>query len=144
MALVNRDKDSSEQRINLQATYSGVLATGVTLSVGMVPWPCTLDAVRVSAFGLSGTPTVDLRIQRFITGTGFTSIAGGMTSLTVPALGTSGIGVGVLASSGNSLLNLQAGDVVSLVTGGSNSATTGLAASLVLKATQDIKSHFGV
>jgi len=147
MPIVNRDLDSSSQRVVINSSHgfaAGVVGTGVTLTCALVPWPSTLDAVRVGAFGLSGAPAVALSVNRLIVGTGFTTMTLGMTSLTVPAFGTSGMGSGVLAASGNSLLVLQAGDLLCLTTSGAATAAIGYVASFVLKATQDIKSSFGI
>ena len=142
MAINNRTLDASLQRQTFQAAY-GVVGTGVTLSACVVPYASTLDAVRVTANGLSGSPTIDLRVWRFIVGTGVTTIAGGATTLTAQALGTSGIQSMVLASSGNSLLNLLANDVITLTTGGANTAAS-YTVSVVIKNTQDIRTSFGV
>ena len=110
----------------------------------VIPYPATLDGVRVAAAGISGTPTYDLRVLRFIAGAGVTTIAGGATTLTGVAVGTSGIQSMVLASSGSTLLNLLAGDMITLTSGGANSAVTGLNVSVVVKALQDIKTSFGI
>lgn len=142
MAINNRTLDPSLQRQVFQSSY-GVVATGVTLSALVVPYASTLDAVRVTANGLSGSPTIDLRVWRFIVGTGVTTIAGGATTLTAQALGTSGIQSMVLASSGSSLLNLLANDVITLTTGGANTAAS-YTVSVVIKNTQDIRTSFGV
>jgi hypothetical protein len=142
MGVTNRDKDVSEQKENLFVNF-GAVATGATLQLGIVPWPCELKAVRVAANGLSGSPTVDLRILRFVVGAGMTSIAGGATQLTVQAVGTSGPQSMVLASAGSSLLQLQAGDVILAAHGAANTNVLGVSYSLVLQALQDIKSHFG-
>lgn len=143
MAITNRALDASEQRQVFQADFA-LTGTGATLLIAQVPFNSTLEAVRIAAQGLSGSPTYDLRVWRFITGTGVTSIAGGATTLTGVAMGTSGIQSMVLAASGNTLLNLLANDVITLTSGAANTAVTGLAVSLVVKAVQDIKTSFGV
>lgn len=142
MGLTNRDKDSSEQKQTFTASF-GAVATGSTLSLAVVPWPAELKAVRAAAHGLSGSPTVDLRILRFVSGAGMTAIAGGMTTLTLQAVGTSGVQSGALASAGSSLLQLQAGDVITATHGAANTNVLGVSYALVLQALQDIKSHFG-
>lgn len=142
MAINNRTLDPSLQRQVFQCNL-GLVGTGVTVSACVIPYASTLDAVRVVANGLSGSPTIDLRVWRFIVGTGVTSIAGGATTLTAVALGTSGIQSMVLASSGSSLLNLLANDVITLTTGGANTAAS-YAVAVVVKNTQDIRTSFGV
>lgn len=141
MAIVNRTLDPSQQQSEYTATYP-LTATGVTLQIAAIPYPATLKAVAVSAIGLSGAPTFDLRVQRFIVGTGVTSIAGGATTLTATAWGTSGVQSMVLAASGNSLLSLQSKDVLALAVGGSNTAAANIVAAVVIQATQDILSWF--
>ena len=143
MAITNRAKDVSEQRDVLQSSFQ-LTVTGATLFAAVIPYPATLDGVRVAAAGISGTPTYDLRVLRFIAGAGVTTIAGGATTLTGVAVGTSGIQSMVLASSGSTLLNLLAGDMITLTSGGANSAVTGLNVSVVVKALQDIKTSFGI
>jgi len=142
MAIVNRSLDASEQRkaftMNLQA-----VATGVTIQAMIVPYASVLEGVKVAAAGLSGSPTYDLRIWRFIAGTGVTTIAGGATTLTAVAVGTSGVQSMVLASSGSTLLNLLANDVITLTSGAANTAVTNLTVGIVVKAVQDIKTVYG-
>ncbi len=142
MAIVNRGLDPSQQAVSFGAAY-GPLGTGVTSPVLVVPYPCTLSQAKAAAFGISGTPTLVLSIQRFITGSGVTSYLGGMTTLTLQAAGTSGVQSVVTAAQGSTALNLQQGDVIMATTGGSNAAVTGLAVSLVLKASQDVRQFFG-
>lgn len=141
MAIVNRTLDASQQQSEYVATYP-LTATGVTLQLAAIPYPSTLKNVVVSAIGLSGAPTFDLRVQRFIVGTGVTSIAGGATTLTATAWGTSGVQSMVLAASGSSLLSLQAKDVLAVAVGGSNTAAANIALGVVIQATQDILSWF--
>lgn len=143
MAIINRDLDVSEQLRVLENSYQGV-ATGATLLVACAPYPAELRAVRLAAIGLSGSPTYAFGIARFIVGSGYTFITGGMTTLTATAYGTSGIQSGVLASQGSSLLQLLANDQLVLVSGASNAAAAQLQVSFVLQALQDIRSSFGV
>lgn len=146
MAVVNRTLDASEQRKVISQSYN-TLATGVTRIIGVVPWPCTLEAGQLAAFGVSGAPTYAVAVQRFIVGAGLTAItiATGTSNLP-PAYGTSGVGISamILPAAGSTLLNLQANDVLYFVSGGTNSAVVDLAVSLVLKPIQDIKLNFGL
>lgn len=143
MGVTNRSLDASEQRKVLGAAY-GAVATGATLHACIVPFNSTLEGIRVAAEGLSGAPTYAMRIQRFIAGAGITAIAGGATTLTATAFGTSGLQSMVLAAAGSTLLNLLAGDIITLTSGGANTAATNLSVSVVVKATQDIKTQFGI
>lgn len=150
MAVVNRTLDATEQRkVGVIQWSNGVtlVGTGVTRVMGIVPWPSTLDAGQIAAFGLSGAPSYELSVNRFIIGSGFTTyvIAVGASNIP-PAYGTSGVGISamILPASGSTLLNLQANDVLYLVSGVANTAATYLAVSLVLKPTQDIKYNFGL
>lgn len=143
MGITNRAKDSSEQREVFEAHYA-LTATGVTIPVCVVPFASTLDAVRVAAHGLSGSPTYQLAVNRFITGAGLTTMTAAATLLTATAFGTSGLQSVVLAASGSSFLNLMAGDVVFMASGAANTAVNSISVAVVLKALQDIKTNFGV
>ena len=149
MGINNRTLDPSEQKKDIQFT-AGALATGVTGVAAYIPWTATVAAAQLAAFGLSGTPTVALYVNRFIPGTGFTAftITGAQTAV---AFGTSGVIAvtsqsgaitgGVSFSVGTSLLTLFPNDVVQYQTGGTNSAVTGLTGLLVLTPVQDVKQH---
>ncbi len=141
MAIVNRSLDPSQQQAVIENSFQAV-ATGATLLVAAIPFPATLKQIKVACQGVSGSPTYDLRVWRFIVGTGVTTIAGGATTLTGQAMGTSGIQAVVLAAAGSSFLNLQAGDVLTLTSGTASTAVTGLAVDVVIQATQDIVSWF--
>lgn len=147
MAIVNRDLDSSQQVVNFSAPFqlatlaAGTVGVGLTAAVCVVPMPGQLVAAAVSCQGLSGAPNLSLWVNRFIVGTGFTSIAIG-ASLVAQALGTSGgqtfnVGAGVTWP-------LQAGDVINIVGVGANTAVAAGTVTIAIKALQDIKSQFGV
>lgn len=140
MGIQNRDLDVSEQQHvfeeNLGATGQSVLRT-----ICDVPYPASLQSVKIVAQGLSSVSTLNLQVQRFITGTGVTAIAGGATALTVLAMSTSGPMSMVLAAAGSSFLQLQAGDCIQVISSGAG-AVTDLAVAVVLKALQDAKSFF--
>lgn len=142
MSVNNRTLDPSEQKKNINVNL-GATATGATAIALHVPFNCNLNAVQVSAFGLSGAPTVSLVNNRFIPGTGFTAITVAVgTSNAVPAYGTSGVlAAGILL--GASFTQLFANDVLMIVTGGSNAAVTGLGAVLVIQPIQDVKTFVG-
>ncbi len=143
MAITNRSLDVSEKNRVIWANY-GLTVTSKVLNVAMIPYPCTLQAARLAVKGVSNSPTYQLKVDRFIVGAGTTTIAGGATTLTPLAIGTSGISSFVLAAAGSSFLSLQTGDVVTVTTAVANTAVDDLSISLVVQAVQDIKTSFGV
>lgn len=148
MAIVNRTLDVSEKRKTYSSSFyagaAGILA-GATLHLLVVPSNGKLAAIQVACTGLSGAPALDFAVQRFIVGTGVTTIAGGATALTLPNWGTSGTIAVVLAASGSSFLNLLANDVlVAHTSGTTDDACKQLQLSIVIEATQDIKLSLGI
>lgn len=146
MGIINRDKSNTERRetfeVNLLAT-----ATGVTGTVVSVPYPSSLDLIQVSAFGVSGAPTLQFFVNRFIPGTGATSFILGTTTAVVD-YGTSGVislTMGVsLPQIGSTLTQLQTNDVLVFQTGAANTAVKGMVIAAVLRPLVDIKRHFGI
>lgn len=144
MAIVNRDLDASQQKDVLCAQLKTV-NTGVTMPVMAIPYPCTIQALRVGAIGTSGAPQWDFLVSRFIVGTGNTVFTIGISNLILAAIGTSGsLGHSGLAAAGSTLLNLAANDVLMVNASGANTNVTDATLSLIVKKTQDILSHFGV
>ncbi len=143
MGVTNRSLDVSEKNRILQVNY-GLTATGKVLNVAMIPYPCVLQAAVLAAKGVSNAMTVQLKVDRFIVGSGATTIIGGATTLISQAVGTSGIQSFVLAAAGSSFLSLQQGDVVTATTAVANAAADDVSIGLVVQAVQDIKSSFGV
>lgn len=148
MAVANRDLDVTEQRKVFELTVlTAALVTGSTSIVALVPYVSTLDSAMLAITGISGAPTYQLNVDRFIPGAGFTTIivATG-TSNTPGAFGTSGVGGGsgmILAPAGSTLLNLLPNDMLMLTTGGSNAAAKALAMGVVILPIQDLKTDFG-
>ncbi len=145
MAIVNRTLDPSEER-KVMSVKAGATANGVTAIIGTVAYPSVLQAGVVAAFGISGAPSYQVTVNRFIVGTGVTAIivATG-TSNTPLAYGTSGALQLKLAAAGSTLLNLLADDVLMVTQGASSSdAVTGFALDLVILPIQDIKVFFGI
>lgn len=138
MPLVNRDKDQSEQR-EVYSVISGAVATGVTLPLVNIPFPSTLVAVAEAVYGLSGAPTHNLWVYRFAGG--FTAIQIG-ASYNVTAFGTSGVLSHSLYAAAT--FPLLAGDQLVLNTVGANTSVASAQITVVVKALQDIKNHFGV
>ena len=141
MAIVNRDLFSTQQR----DCYSAALAptaTGLTYAIMTVPYPATLIAANVSANGLSGAPNYSLWLQRFIAGSGITSIPMG-TSQVITTFGTSGA-IGFSLNGSGASFPLLAGDALILSTAAANTSSASTSVTIVIQALQDIKSHFGV
>lgn len=143
MAIVNRDKDTSEQRDVY--FYSNPLISGTSSLINLAASSCgqQLLVVASQAFGVSGSPIVGLQVQRFVVGSGLTTIPlNGSSLLTISALSSSGIQIHSLPT-GSSLLLLQKGDMVQAVTSGANTAAV-YAFECVLLTIQDLKQNFGV
>lgn len=143
MAIVNRDKDASEQNYVLSYSAPAVVATGATLFAALVPSPGQLLEFKVSGAGLSGAPTYNVEIHRW-TSAGATQIAPGSAITLAVAFGVSGSAIGATYAAASSLAAVQAGDVLVIKSGGANTASTGLVAAFVVKATQDIKKSFDI
>lgn len=140
MAIVNRDLDSSQQRETYVSTIAPT-ATGLTYLLAVVPFPAQLIAVQQTAVGLSGAPNHSLWLNRFVVGSGITTMIFG-NSIVVTANGTSGPQGFSLATAASFLL--QAGDVLLLSTAAANTAAASVAVTTVVKALQDYKTSFGV
>lgn len=151
MPIVNRDLDVSEQKYVLSQTITSaqsgttlaMFGNGVTCVVASVPCASELKAVNIAAFGLSGAPTAELKVHRFIAGAGITVITGLASSMIMQTFGTSGALSASLVASGSTLLNLLAGDQICLHAGTANTAADKVIVGVVLKALQDIISHYG-
>ena len=141
MAIVNRDKDSSEQK-STHHISSGLVATGVTLPVMQVPYQAEIKDVKLAAQGLSGSPFYSLEVLRW--GAGITAILGLANTLTAAAIGNSQAPQGFsLQASGNTLIQVEQGDLIVLRSGAANTAADLVQVTVVLQALQDIKTHFG-
>lgn len=145
MALVNRDKDASEQRDVLTYTSPAVVGVSLLVNLGIAPCAQQMIAIQVAAFGLSSTPILNFQINRFITGLGNTTIIGGFTSLSIAAaFGTSGPAATLVPlTAGSTLVQLLRGDLVQVVTSGANSAAN-YVISAVVQTLQDVKTNYGV
>lgn len=147
MAIVNRDLDASQQREVYQCMVgqgaSSLIATGTTAAIALVPFAAQLVAAQCVGFGVSGAPTVTFDITRQNSG-GVTTITGIVSALTLSAAGVTPVvqSQGFTISSGSSLVSLQANDIVHMRTGASNTAMVAATVTLVVKALQDIKTHF--
>ncbi len=137
MAIINRDLGTSQKQETWQCQVDPTI-TGQTYALAILPFPAELTAATQSAVGLSGAPNHSLWIQRFVAGSGVTSINIG-ASLVTGAFGTSG-GQSFTISGYSNLL--QTGDLILLSTAASNTATLQTTVTLVVKALQDIKTYF--
>lgn len=149
MALVNREKDASEQKdyivyASAGAAGASTLATGVTRMIGMMPYPCVLQSVGFAALGCSGAMAVTFAKTAF-TATGVTTYTVSISNMILQNFGTSGqIGYSGLAAAGSTLLNFQAGDQLLISTSVANTACTDLLLNIVVKKVQDIVSYNGI
>jgi hypothetical protein len=136
MAIVNRDKDTSEQREVIVYNRS-VVAPG---SFPIWTAPFNFEVIRVSASGraISQAPTVRVDIKKF----GGTDSISMMVALAYPAYGTSGAFTSAsLAAAGSSHIQGAAGDQLWAVC--ANNGTDDLVLEVIVKKLQDIVTHFG-
>lgn len=147
MAIVNRDKNASEQVHELAAVITTTVAAsaGQSFHVAQLPFPATLQRVAVAANSVSGSPQIAIDIKRN-TSAGVTTIPYISTTLVVTAHGISYPYQSLsLAGPGTTLAALQAGDVIvvnQLFSGGNVSAAN-MVVTCSVQATQDIVQHFG-
>lgn len=144
MAIVNRDKDSTEQRYVFG--YNSQVTVGVSgvIQLGIAPCGSQLIQVASAAFGLSGSPILGLQIQRFVVGAGNTVIPmNGSSLLTIAAYSTSGLQIHSVPASGATLVQLQKGDLIQCVSSGANTAAQ-YEIEAVVQILQDVKSDYGV
>lgn len=141
MAIVNRDKDATEQK-EVCAVQLGAVATAATRFLKIAEYPFVLESVRVSAAGVSNA--MQLAFEK-ITGAGSSGTPIGISNVVLQNRSTSGIvGFSGLAAVGSTLLSFAAGDVIQGVTSVSNGNATDLLVEFVIKKTQDIVSYNGI
>lgn len=133
MAIVNRSFDESEQQRDLHVNLEDTV-TSTSDQVYLAPHALEIQSAKACAEGLSGSPTAQLQIQRFVAGEGETQIALG------PALALQSVGTSGPQSFSFSSTALQAGDQIVVAHAGTNAAVDQLSVSIVAKALQDIKS----
>ena len=138
MGIINRTMDLSEQKDLVQAEY-GPTTTAKSYVVYRAPRACMITDAKATVVGMSGAPTSQLALQRFVVGAGLTTISIG-GALTHTAIGTSGTQGYSLPATGSSLLSLQAGDFVVATAGGTNAGVEQLFVNLVIQNIQDIKA----
>ena len=147
----NKDKDGSEQRVSFStvvgqvtgaSTLTGAIGQSCVVTLGVIGCSQTLVAVSNYAFGVSGSPIVGLQVQRFVIGSGNTTIAlNGSSLLTIVSSGLSGIQSHSVPPANSSLL-IQ-GDLLQAVTSGANSAAV-YRFEAVLQVLQGVRTDYGV
>lgn len=141
MAIVNRDNHPSEQKVVINAQL-GAMATGVTRFVAVMPYPCALESVRAAAAGVSNA--MQLAFEK-ITGAGSSGVAMGISNMVLQNRSVSGVvGFSGLAAQGSTLLQMNTGDTLQVISSVSNGNATDLTLEFVVKKLQDIVSHNGV
>lgn len=133
MAIVNRSFDETEQQRDLHVNVEDTV-TSTSDQLYHCPHAFEIQSAKACAEGLSGSPTAQLQIQRFVAGAGETQIALG------PALSLQSVGTSGPQSFSFSSTALQAGDQIVVAHAGTNAAADQLGISIVVKALQDIKS----
>jgi hypothetical protein len=141
MAICNRDKGTAEQYQVVHMNV-GALAVSATREIWVAPFPCTVSAAYAMAATISGAPSYSLQVNRFIVGTGATTITGLAADQAVAAFSTSGLATITLATSGSTLRSLVKGDCIEIVSNAADSAFADLLISLQIQKTQDILSIF--
>jgi hypothetical protein len=153
MAIVGRDLDVSERKevfvwMNTKTTdatgVSSVVAQGVSSPIALVPYPCTIESIRFYAEGVSLAMQVAPIVNRFVVGSGLTSIQLGISNVILQNFSLSGmVGYSGLAATGSTLLSLAANDVLGFQTSVTNSSAKILRIEVAVRKTQDILSVFG-
>ena len=141
MGIVNRTMDGSEQKEALVISQNNVVNTQ-DLVLKVIERPCTISDLKVAMLGVSGSPSIQLKVLRFVNGTGGSSFLVGST-FAVTTYATSGWLSFSLPASGSTLLNLQKGDIPIVVQGGgTGAASTVTTVELVVQNTQEIKTWY--
>lgn len=170
MALVNRDKDGSEQRDWISWSSAGTcfgasfgapggigaggVQVGATIYLsGPIPFPYVLQSANAMAYGTSGAPQLVFSILRPFVGQLSTLIAVGISNMVI-CNGASFLGFGSsavgflgysgLAATGSTLLLGQRGDILVATTAVANTACTALTINMVVKRVQDVVTMDGV
>lgn len=147
MAIVNRDLDVSQQKTDYCANFTATVgaSAGANFHLWMAPFPCEVKSIEIAAGGISGAPVGQVDKVVFVVGAGLTQIPGIGSTLTVKAVGTSGPQAFTMGTAGSTLMQLGVGDllVYNQLFSGGNVEVTKATVSVVVKALQDIKSHWG-
>jgi hypothetical protein len=151
MSIVNRNVNSSGEREAFTWTSQAAVNTGATGTLVSMPYAGSLDFVAMTATGVSGSPTIQLNVTRFVVGAGSTVFSVGPatplvnfgTSGPVFLVGTSTIAYGAsIPALGSTLTTLQPGDYISFIMAGANSAVTSLVITPVLRPIADYVKYY--
>lgn len=143
MAIVNRDKDVSEQK-DMLYIVGATTVSGATLPMAVIPYPCELVSLEIAALVAGSSLQVSPKALRKVSA-GITSIAMGTSILTLASFATVGaLGFSSLAAAGSSLVQLQQGDILVLDFAGTGGAASAIIANCVVKKLQDIVSYNNV
>ena len=136
MGIINRSLDVSQQQ-EAHTLNQAPTVTAKVYTVAVAHRPMQINSVEARVLGLSGAPTSQLAIQRLISGAGSTniSVGGALTHVAFASIGAQSFS---LPAVGSSLLQLQDGDALVVVAGGSNAALDTLVVDAVLQNLQDI------
>ena len=155
MAIVGRDLDVSERKDALfycsqvvgQSVIGldgGNIGISAVVSMFLVPYPCTIQSGVVFSLGNSASPQHTLTNFRW-NGSAMATYAISISAMVLTVAGTSGPqGLSGLPAAGSTLLNLQQGDLLAMVTSAANTATGRLVLELVVKKTQDLVAYNNV
>lgn len=159
MAIVSRDLDASERKeffeyssfpktallaVAGNSLLQSVVGISTVTQMFMMPMAGVLQSGKIYTKGNSGVPEVTLLNLRW-NGTALASFAISISAMPC-TLGTSigPQGFSGLPAAGSTLLNLQEGDVLALVTSAANTAIGDFILQLVVKKTQDIVAFNGI
>lgn len=164
MPIIARDFDVSEKKFTFtEQLPANTHMNGSTTALFVVPFPFEVVAVGSAVVGSTGT--INLQLQNYrvimgpsnILGTAGATMYGAMNaSFALSALGTSGpqwalgpswattaVNVGwSLPITGSTILQGQAGDVLTLVAFGTGAVNAASTITVVVKKLQDIAQHF--
>jgi len=149
MAIVNRDLDVSERKAefsfrlsSLVKGASGIVAPGSTHGLLVVPYASELESVRTWSQGCSGGPILSFFKSVYISGSGQTGFAMGVSGIPLVNFASIGVqGQSILPASGSTQIQLNAGDVI--LVNNATGAATDVVGVLVLKKLQDIVTTNG-
>ena len=140
MAIVNRDNDSSQQRIRYVYQDNEVIGVSTFIPIGLVTSSQKLLTIVSAAQNLSGSPIVGIQVSRFLPGVGYTIFpVNSLSLMTISAYSTSGVQTHAVGTS----VYLTSGDYLSAVTSTANTAAS-YNISAVCQILQDVGTDYGV
>ena len=142
MAIVNRDKDISEQKEVLYFDSGATISAGVSLLVRVIPYPCQLINLSFASQA-AGTSLQVMPIVLRSTSAGMTAFAMGASYLFLNTFASVGAQGFSSLTQGSTLVQLQKGDVLGLDFAGANGVAAKVVANMVIQKLQDIVSYNG-